>query len=269
MTEEDCMDLGLKGRVAIVAAASRGLGKAVAMELAREGANLTIFSRNQSAIQMAGEEVRSVTGAQVLALAADVTRGEDLERVVQATVERFGRIDILFNNAGGPPPGTFEEFGDEAWQRAFELNLMSAVRLIRLVLPHMKQGGWGRIINSTSIAVKQPVPNLILSNTVRTGLVGMAKTLSNEVARYNITVNNVAPGRIYTERIAQLVADRAARQGKTVEQVRQEEEAEIPLGRYGRPEEYAAMVAFLASERASYITGCTILVDGGLYRGTM
>lgn len=263
------MDLGLKGKVAIVAAASKGLGKAVALELAREGASVTIFSRNEEAIQAAGEEVRAATGAQVLALAADVTRAEDLERVVEATARRFGRIDILFNNAGGPPPGTFEQFGDEAWQRAFELNLLSAIRLIRLVLPYMKQAGSGRIINSTSIAVKQPVSGLILSNAIRTGLVGMAKTLADELAPYNITVNNVAPGRIYTERIVQLLQDRAARTGKRVEELRREDESAIPMGRYGRPDEYAAMVTFLASERASYITGATILVDGGLYRGTM
>ncbi|MBI4494531.1 MAG: SDR family oxidoreductase [Chloroflexi bacterium] len=263
------MELGLQGRVALVAAASKGLGKAVAVGLAREGARVSIFSRHEQLIATAADEIRTATGAEVLAQAADVTSEDDLQRVVRTTLDRFGRIDILFNNAGGPPPGLFEEFDDAAWQQAYELNLLSVVRLTRLALPSMQRSGWGRIINSTSIAVRQPIPGLILSNSIRSAVVGLAKTLSDEVARHGITVNNLAPGRIHTERIDELDQARAARQRRSLEGVRQEAERSIPMGRYGRPEEYAAAAVFLASEQASYITGVTLVVDGGLVRASL
>ena len=262
------MELGLRDRVAIVAAASQGLGKAVALGLAREGARVTIFSRDEGQIRAAGDEIARESGAEVLALAADVTRLDDLERVVRSTLDRWGRIDILFNNAGGPPPGKFDDFGDEAWQSAFELNLLSTVRLTRLVLPTMRERGWGRIVNSTSTSVRQPIDNLLLSNSIRSGVVAMGKTLSNDVARDGITVNTIAPGRIRTARLEQVDAATAERQGRTVEELQRESEAQIPIGRYGRPEEFAALAVFLASEPASYITGQTMLVDGGLVKAT-
>ncbi len=262
------MDLGIAGRVALVAAASKGLGKAVATALAREGCRLAIFSRSEDALQIAAEEISSATGAEVLAARADVTDPQDLRAFVGRTLERFGKVDILVTNAGGPPPGSFDDFDDEAWESAFRLNFLSAVRLIRLCLPSMRQQRWGRIILLTSLAVKQPFEGLILSNAVRTGVVGLAKTLSFELAKDNILVNCVAPGRIATERVRQLDEARAAREGRSVEEVRRENEGAIPLGRYGDPEEFGSVVAFLASERASYLTGLTVQVDGGMYRGT-
>lgn len=262
------MDLGLKGKVAIVAAASKGLGKATALALAQEGANVSIFSRDEQGINAAAEEIRSATGVEVLAQAADVTRLDDLKRVVRTTVDRFGRIDVLFNNGGGPPPGTFDDFDDAAWHKAYELNLLSVVQLTREVLPHMRRNGWGRIVNSTSYSVRQPIAGLMLSNSLRSAVVAMAKTLSDEVAKDGITVNNLAPGRIHTERIDQLDQARSKREGRSLEEVRRNVHASIPMGRDGRPEEYAAAAVFLASEQASYITGVTLLVDGGLLRAT-
>jgi 3-oxoacyl-[acyl-carrier protein] reductase len=261
--EGAAMDLGLNGRVALVAAASRGLGKAVATVLAEEGARVAIFSRHQEAIDAAAADVRRATGAEVLPLAADVNRSEDLERVVRATVDRFGRLDILVNNAGGPPPGTFATLSDEQWQQAVNLTLMSVIRLTRLALPHLRTQGGGRIINLTSSSTREPIANLMLSNAIRSAVAGWAKTLATELAPENILVNCVAPGRIATERLQELDGANAQRQGRPVEEVRRANEAAIPLGRYGRPEEFAAAVAFLAGDRASYITGTTLYVDGG------
>jgi 3-oxoacyl-[acyl-carrier protein] reductase len=264
------MDLGLRGKTAIVAAASQGLGKGVARAFALEGANVVMFSRDQAAIQAAAREVQDAAGegAQVVALVADVTQAADLERVVSTTVERFGGVDILFNNAGGPRPGTFDSLTDDDWQAAFELNLMSAIRLTRLCLPHMRAKHWGRVITSTSSSVKQPLPTLMLSNAVRSATTAWSKTLSDQVAAYGITVNTLAPGRIDTERIRQIDDDLAQRQGRTREDVTRDSLNTIPLRRYGRPDEFGAAAAFLASEPAAYITGVTLLVDGGLFRGT-
>jgi 3-oxoacyl-[acyl-carrier protein] reductase len=264
------MDLGLRGKTAIVAAASKGLGKGVAAALAAEGANVVMFSRAESAIATAAAEVQALAthGGQVMGLPADVTRQADLERVVSATVDRFGGVDILFNNAGGPKPGVFDSLADEDWQWAFELNLMSAIRLTRLCLPHMRAKHWGRVITSTSSSVKQPLPTLMLSNAVRSATTAWSKTLSDQVAQDGITVNTLAPGRINTERIQQIDEDMAQRQGRTRDEVERDSLATIPLRRYGRPEEFGAAAAFLASEPAGYITGVTLLVDGGLFRGT-
>lgn len=257
------MDLGLRGKVAVVAAASQGLGKAVALGFAREGANLAICSRNETALEVVAKATRAY-GVDTLAVPADVTRAEDITRFIERTVSHFGGIDILVTNAGGPPAGTFQDFPDDAaWQAAFELTLMSAVRLIRGVLPSMRARGGGAIIVMTSSSIKVPIPNLILSNVFRAGVAALAKTLAEEFAPYNIRVNNVLPGRIATERLLYLDQVTAERAGVSVEEVRQRTIAEIPLGRYGDPEEFANAVVFLASERASYITGASLQVDGG------
>ena len=257
------VDLGLKDRVAIVAASSKGIGKAVADGFAAEGARLTMFSRDQASIDAASEAVRASTGAEVMALAADVTNPSDIQRVVDETLNRWGRIDVLFNNAGGPPPGQFDAFDDAAWQRAFELNLLSTVRLYRAVLPSMRQRGWGRILSLMSSSVKQPIENLLLSNGIRPGVVGLSKSLSNEVAKDGITVNVIAPGRISTERIEHTDRANAERTGKSLEEVRAASLAAIPMGRMGTPQELANVAVFLCSEQASYLTGQLILVDGG------
>jgi 3-oxoacyl-[acyl-carrier protein] reductase len=262
------VDLGLDGKVAVVAAASKGLGKAVALGLAREGCRVVMFSSNEANIRAAGDEVRERSGAQVEALAADVTREEDIRRVVERATASFGQVDILFNNSGGPRPGMFDDLGDDDWRKATDLLLLNAVRFTRLVLPGMKQRRWGRIIKSTSVSVKQPIPNLLLSNALRSAVTAMANSLAREVAPYGITVNNLAPGRILTERVEQLDQDTARRQNKPVEEVRAASIAQIPAARYGTPEEFAAAAVFLASAPAAYITGVTLLVDGGVFRGT-
>lgn len=261
------MDLGLSGKVAVVSAASKGLGKAVALGLAREGVRVAICSRDEKNLSAAAEEIRAQTGAEVLPVVCDVTDADQIREMVRRTIERFGTVHILFNNAGGPPAGRFDDFTDGDWEAAFRLNFMSALRFTREVLPYMRAQRWGRIINSTSITVKQPLDLLLLSNSIRTAVVGMAKTLADEVAPYNITVNNVCPGRISTERVRELDEARARRENRPVEEVVREWEKAIPMGRYGRTDEFANLVVFLASEAASYITGTTILVDGGMYRG--
>jgi 3-oxoacyl-[acyl-carrier protein] reductase len=258
------MDLGLGGRVAIVAASSRGLGKAVAVALAAEGANVVMFARDKTAIEAAAREA----GERAVGLVADATSPRDLERVVNSAVDRFGGVDIVYNNAGGPKPGVFDTLSDDDWQSAVELNLMSAIRLTRLCLPHMKAKKWGRVITGTSSSVKQPIANLMLSNSVRSATTAWSKTLADQVAADGITVNTVAPGRINTERLRQIDADVAERTGRPVEDVERDSLKAVPMGRYGDPSEFAAVVAFLASEAASYVTGVTVLVDGGLFRGT-
>lgn len=263
------MDLGLQGKVALVTAGSKGLGKGIALELAREGAQVVISSRSEEELKRAVAEIKEATGSESFYVAADLTKGEDIDRLTSSVLEQFGRVDILVNNTGGPPPGFFADFGDDQWQKAVDLLLLSSVRLIRAVLPGMRERGWGRIINSTSVSVKQPIQNLLLSNSVRTAVIGLAKSLSNEVAADGVTVNNLLPGSIYTDRIIQNTTITAQRTGRTPEEIRAAAEAEIPMKRYGRVEEYAAAAAFLASERASYITGINLLVDGGVYKGSM
>ncbi len=263
------MDLGITGKVALVTAASKGLGKAIALELAREGATVAIASRDEDALQTAVAEIADATGRAPLYVVADMTSAADIERLVGTVVGQLGQIDILVNNTGGPPPGFFADFSDEQWQRAVDLLLLSSVRLIRAVLPGMRERRWGRIINSTSVAVKQPITNLLLSNAVRTAVIGLAKSLSNEVAAEGVTINNLLPGSIYTDRIIHNNDTIAQRTGRTPDEVRAASEADIPMRRYGRVEEYAAAAAFLASERASYITGVSLLVDGGVHRGMM
>jgi 3-oxoacyl-[acyl-carrier protein] reductase len=264
------MDLGLQDKVAVVMAASKGLGRACATALAAEGARVTIGARGAQSLVKTAQAIQKATRSRVLAVPTDVTKAEDGEAIVAATVREFGRIDILVNNAGGPPAGNFESFGDAQWQAAFELNLLSTVRLVRLVLPHMRKTGSGRIITIVSTSVKQPIDGLLLSNAIRSGVVGMAKTLSVELAPDNITVNNVCPGRILTDRLRQLYhINERVQQGLSEEAVLKEMAQDVPMGRVGKPEELGALVAFLTSQQAAYITGTTIQVDGGLVRSLL
>lgn len=256
------MDLGLAGKVGIVAAASKGLGKAVAKRLAQEGMRVAICARDEQTLQKTAREIEALTRSEVVAIRADVTRPEDIRNLVAETVKRFGGLDVLVTNAGGPPPGNFFACDDSHWEQAFYLTLMSVVRLCREAIPHMQQRGSGRIINIASVSVKQPIENLILSNSLRLAVVGLAKSLANELAPMKITVNTVCPGPTQTDRMEQLF-----RATGDVEAARRFWTKDIPMGRMGQPEELADLVAFLASENARYITGTVIQVDGGLVKG--
>jgi 3-oxoacyl-[acyl-carrier protein] reductase len=263
------MDLGLRGRVALVTAASRGLGRAIAESFAAEGASLVICARGADALEEARAAIAQTTGADVEMVGADVATEQGIARVWQRARDRFGRVDILVTNAGGPPSGPFESLEWETWQEAVDLTLRSAVELTRLVLPGMKERRWGRILNVTSIAVKQPVDGLMLSNSLRAAVTGFARTLADEVARYGVTVNNLMPGYTRTERVEQLNAATAAREGITIDDVSRRIEAQIPMRRLGEPNEFAALAAFLASEQAGYITAQSIAVDGGWIRSVL
>lgn len=262
------MDLGLKGRVAFVAAASRGLGAAIADALAAEGAMIACCARTPEIHERAAE-LTSRHGVETLGIEADISNPADVTRATAAAIERFGHVDILVTNAGGPPPGPFESHTPEAWQRAIAINLESVVNLTRALLPGMKARRWGRILNVTSITVKQPVDGLILSNSVRAAVTGFARTLANEVAPFNVTVNNLLPGYTRTERLEQLAASNATAKGTTREAAFAGWAQQIPMGRIGEPHEFAALAAFLASERASYITAQNIAVDGGWIRSLL
>ena len=256
------MDLNLKNKVAIVLAASKGLGKAIALSLATEGARVIIGSRDEELLAETADEIFALTGNRVIALTVDVSDVDQIEAFIQNAAKTYGGIDVLVNNAGGPPFNKFENFDDEAWQRAFELNLMSVARSSRLVFPYLIKSSQGRIINIISGSVKSVLANSVLSTSMRMGVVGMAKMMADEFGPYNITVNNVAPGLILTERIKHtLPAD------VDFETALSERAQNIPLGRIGKPEELAAMVTFLASAQAAYISGTTIQVDGGANRG--
>jgi 3-oxoacyl-[acyl-carrier protein] reductase len=264
----DDMNLQLQGKVALVAAGSKGLGRAVATGLAREGARVALFSRDAERINATAEAIKAETGAEVLPLVADVMHPEQITAAIDATVTQFGGLDVLVTNAGGPPPGSFETVSDTDFVNAIELNLLSTIRLCRAAVPHMKDRG-GSIVTITSISVKQPLQDLILSNTARSGVLGLVKSMANELGKYNIRVNNVGPGPTRTDRILNLARARAERDQIPLEDALTESAMGIPLGRLGEPEEFANAVVFLASPAASYIGGQTILVDGGAYAGTL
>jgi 3-oxoacyl-[acyl-carrier protein] reductase len=259
------VNLGLEGKVALVCGASRGLGRAIAVELAAEGAALSLCSRDPDRLGVAAAEL----GPDVLALPADLAVAGEPTRVVEETVARFGRLDVLVANTGGPPAGSHDTLTPEDWDAATALLLRSAVELTGAALPGMKERGWGRVLIVTSVAVKQPVDNLILSNSLRAAVTGYAKTLSREVAAQGITVNTILPGYTATERVTDLNRANAEREGVEPEEIQARLEASIPLGRLAEPEEFAALAAFLASERAGYITGAAIAVDGGWVRGLL
>lgn len=263
------MELGLEGRVALVAASSRGLGRAVAEELSAEGASLILCARGEDALDKAASEIERRSGAKVVAVAADLSDPAGVDAVVRAGLDAFGRVDVLVTNAGGPPAGPFESHSPEAWQAAVRMNLESAINLTRAVLPGMKDRGWGRIINITSVAVKQPIDGLMLSNSVRAAVTGFARTLANELARDGVTVNNVMPGYTRTQRLEDLAARVAEAKDIAPEERLTAWNDEIPMRRLGEPRELAALVAFLASDRASYITGTSIPVDGGWNRSLL
>lgn len=263
------MDLGLRGKAAIVAAASKGLGRAVAFELAQEGARVAICARDAQQLDRTATEIRQATGADVLAQALNVTDHSAVRDFVQATEQRFGRVDICVTNAGGPPAKKFADLSLEEWRAAVDLTLMSAVYFAKEVLPRMQKNRWGRFLTITSLSVKQPVDNLLLSNSLRAAVTGMARTLANEYGSHGITVNNVCPGYTRTERLDELAARMSAAENVSAEKIFQRWSAQIPLGRVASPEEFAAVVAFLASERASYVNGVTLAVDGGAVKSLL
>jgi len=259
------MDLNLQGKVALVIASSQGLGKAIAKQLILEGAHVMITSIDGPMLKVVQEELQAPGTGRVAQYEADITKADDIRSLVQSTRDTFGKIDILVNNAGGPPGGSFDNFKDEDWQKAYELNLLSYIRIIREVLPDLKVSG-GRIVNMTSSSIKQPIPNLILSNTFRMGVLGLSKSLAEELAPYNILVHTIAPGRIATDRVAFLDKLKAEKMGITPDEVAAQSRKTIPLGRYGEPEELAKVVAFLVSGACTYMTGSTIQIDGGMIK---
>ena len=263
------MDLGLKGKIAFIAGGSQGLGKAVATQMSREGARIAICALDDPELPKAVEEIREATGGEIIGIPADLTDSEQARNFVRKGIEHYGTVDVLVNNAGGPPSKTFLEIDDDLWLFGVRLNLMSTIIMTREAVPAMMEKRWGRIINMTSVSVKQPIDGLILSNTVRSGVIGLAKTLSNELAPYNVTVNNVCPGYTMTERVRSLAVVVGEKEGTTPEAVIKKWESSVPMGRLGTPEEFAALVTFLASEQAGYITGASIQIDGGYYKGIM
>src|ERR1700722_10201800 len=263
------MDFGIKDRVAIVAAASQGLGRAVAEELAKEGCQVAICARTASELQKTAKEIEAANGRPVFYQALDVTQPEAVAAFVQAVDQKFGRLDICVTNAGGPPAKKFADISLDEWRAAVDLTLLSNVFFAREVLPRMKRNRWGRLITITSISVKQPIEGLMLSNCLRAGVSGLAKTLANEYGADGITVNNVCPGYTLTDRLGELFGERAKDAGVSIEEIQKQSAAAVPIGRLSRPDEFAALVAFLCSERASSMNGTTIQVDGGLIKGLL
>jgi 3-oxoacyl-[acyl-carrier protein] reductase len=262
------MDLGLTNLVALVTASSKGLGRATALQLAREGARVVICARGHEALQATRDEIAAL-GADVLALPIDVSAPDAAQTLVEATLERFGQLDILVANAGGPPPGGFLAFDEGAWDDAIQLTLMSFVRLCYAAMPALQKSQAGSILACTSITVKQPIPNLVLSNSIRLAVTGLVKSLADEVGPSGIRVNAICPGSTRTDRIEQLLADRAERAGTSIDDEAAKMAAEIPLGRIASPDEFGRVAAFLSSPAASFVNGVSLLVDGGAYRGSM
>ena len=261
------METGLRNRVAIISGASQGLGKATALAFAAEGAHVAICSRNRETLTQLADHIRSQFEVDVHSEACDVHSRADVQHFIRNTHERFARVDICVTNAGGPPAKQFLETTEAEWQDAFELNLRSAVDFAQAVIPYMQKLRWGRIVTISSITVKQPQPQLVLSNAIRAGIMGLVRSLANEFGRDGITVNNVGPGYTATDRLIELAARRSAATGKDQKEVEQSWISQIPVGRLGKPEEIADAIVWLASERASFITGQTLLVDGGMYQG--
>ena len=260
------MDLSIKGKNAIVCASSQGLGKSAAVDLAKEGVNLAICSRNKDKINLVKEEIEQTSDVKVVAIEADLSSEKDISALFQEAKKELKAIDILINNNGGPPPSTFEELTDEDWQRTFNSTMMSAIRLSKLVLPDMKKNKWGRIINISSVSVKTPVNGLFLSNSIRMGVLGWAKALSDEIAPHGITVNTVCPGITKTERIEQILKNQSESSGKDKSEIEKAMANSIPMLRIGEATDLSALITFLASEKASYMTGIAVQVDGGSAR---
>ena len=260
------MELSLKGKNAIVCASSQGLGKAAAIDLAKEGVNLVICSRDQEKINVVKKEIEDIAKIEVLAVKADLNSEEDIKNLYMQAKKEFQSIDILINNNGGPPPSTFEQLNDEDWKKAFNATMLSAIRLSKLVLPEMKKKQWGRIINISSVSVKTPVNGLFLSNSLRMGVLGWAKALSDEVAPFGITVNTVCPGTTKTERIEEILRAQSKSTGKDKKDLEDAIAKNIPLQRIGEATDLSALITFLASEKANYMTGLAVQVDGGSAR---
>jgi 3-oxoacyl-[acyl-carrier protein] reductase len=263
------MELGLRGKVAVVGGSSQGIGFAIARELAQEGALVTITARKEDKLFAARDRIREASGADVLAVPGDWTQPGDNARVIDSTVQAHGRIDILVNNDGAPPLGELVGFDDVAWQRAFERNFLSVVRMNRLAVPHMRKNRWGRIVNISATSAKQPLSGYGLSVATWAGMIGYSKTLALELAREGITVNTILPGRIVTERLEIVLRFEAEKAGIDYDQMMQQDNERIPAGHAGVPEDISAMVALLVSERGGYVTGTTIQVDGGSVRGLL
>jgi 3-oxoacyl-[acyl-carrier protein] reductase len=263
------MELGLKGKVALVAASSQGLGRAVAESLSGEGASVVVCSRNAQRLKQTAKEISLATGNDVFAVPADVKRSVDIAALIRSTVKKFGTIHILVCNAGGPPVETFERLSDDQWEDGVQLTMMSTIRLMRGVIPLMQDQRWGRIITINSLVGKQPINDLVVSSTLRPGLIGLSKVLANQYAKYGILINTVCPGFILTDRQKEIVSSRATKANLSFEEYLAHQSAEIPVGRLGNPDELASVITFLASEKASYITGATISVDGGVIKGLL
>ncbi len=263
------MDLHLKDKRAFIAGSSRGLGYAVALALVREGCKVAVNGRDEDKVRVAAEKIAGETGTQVIGLAGDVTDPDTPVRLLAETVQALGGLDILVTNAGGPPSGAFESFDEAAWQKAIDLSLMSHVRLIRAALSHLRRSDSASVLTVTSYSVKQPIPNLVLSNSIRAATVGLTKSLALELGRDGIRFNSILPGWTETERVVELMTFRAKQNGTTVEEEIAKQAKDSPLGRIGRPEEFANAAVFLVSPAASYITGVMLTVDGGMYKGTL
>ena len=263
------MDLGLTGRVAVIGGGSKGLGRACADSLAQEGANLAICSRNAQELEQAATEIRAATGVDVLAVPGDLSKLDDIQRLIQSTVDYFGRLDIAVANSGGPPAGRATDTTEETWSLSMDMALSFFIRMGREATPHMRQQKWGRIVNILASTVYQPIDNLVTSGVTRMGAVAYAKSLADEVGRDNVLVNNVAPGFLMTERMRHIFETRSEETGQDLESVLEAGASRIPVGRFGRPEELGDFVTYLCSDKNTYVTGTTILIDGGVVRSVM